>query len=358
MITGGPCQCPHWTGLEPLRADLLAFGAVRASELVAAAVDRLHRSYVFPDRVPAMEEALTTRLAAGAYEGLSGAALCAAVSEDAQAAGADRHLRVDWVDEADEVDWSDPAAQAGYWRQAALDNYGVYRVERLPGNVGYLDLRALDEAEGTAGAFTAAMAVLSHTSALLLDLSQNRGGASTGMAYVCSYFFPPEPVHLSDLHGRDHVQQQYWTWSYLPGARYLRPVWVLVGGATFSAAEEVAYNLQQLGRATVVGAVTRGGANHSDEFDLGEHVRMQVSVAYPVNAVSGTNWDGRGVAPDVPAEDAYPVAYRAALEAVLAELGDDPPAHARELRTEAAAALAGLSVGSPTETERPGTVAR
>ena len=314
--------------------------AVKAIELVAAAVERLRQSYVFPERVPDIESVLAERLASGAYVGLDGSDLCAAVSEDVRTAGRDRHLRVYWTDGTDPVvDWSDPEVLAEYWRQAALDNHGVYRVERLAGNVGYLDLRSVDEAEGTAATLAAAMALLANTSALLLDLRRNSGGAPTGVAFLCSYFFEPEPVHLNDIRSREGVQQ-FWTLPYLPGPRYGRPVWVLVGADTFSGAEEVAYNLQQRKRATIVGSTTRGGANPADGFALGEHVRIRVPVAYAMNPISGTNWDGVGVVPDVAAEDAYAVAYRAALHAVLADLGDDPPTHARALRTEAEEALA------------------
>ena len=42
-------------------------------------------------------------------------------------------------------------------------------------------------------------------------------------------------------------------------------------------------------------------------------------VARAINPVSGSNWEGAGVIPDieVPASDAFPVAYRRALSHVL-----------------------------------------
>ena len=57
--------------------------------------------------------------------------------------------------------------------------------------------------------------------------------------------------------------------------------------------------------------------------------------------MTGTNWEGTGVEPDVPvpAEQAYDVAYRRALEHVLAT--DTPDG----IRAEARAALAQLGDG-------------
>jgi C-terminal processing protease CtpA/Prc len=137
--------------------------------------------------------------------------------------------------------------------------------------------------------------------------------------------------------------RQYWTPAHLPAPRYLEPpVFVLTGPRTFSGAEEIAYNLQQLGRATVVGAVTRGGAHPTGEYWVAPRVTIRIPVARSINPISGTNWEGVGVRPDVevPEEDAYSRAYRLALEQVLDRLTDDP-VH-REVREEAIRALAEL----------------
>jgi hypothetical protein len=68
---------------------------------------------------------------------------------------------------------------------------------------------------------------------------------------------------------------------------------------------------------------------------------MAISVphARSVSPVTGTNWEGTGVTPDVDvaAAQAYDVAYGLALSHVLSL---DPPPPVRE---EAAAVLAGLS---------------
>jgi hypothetical protein len=93
-------------------------------------------------------------------------------------------------------------------------------------------------------------------------------------------------------------------------------VYVLVSSATFSGGEELAYDLKALGRATIVGEVTRGGAHPSAVLSVGDHVELRLPVARTVNPITGGNWEAVGVAPDIPApaDDAFDVAYRAIVD--------------------------------------------
>jgi hypothetical protein len=72
-----------------------------------------------------------------------------------------------------------------------------------------------------------------------------------------------------------------------------------------------------------------------------------VPFARSINPVTGTNWQGTGVVPDVavPAEQAYDVAYAKALEHVLASQDLLPPIE-REAR-EALALIAGEAEAAP-----------
>jgi C-terminal processing protease CtpA/Prc len=100
----------------------------------------------------------------------------------------------------------------------------------------------------------------------------------------------------------------------VPGPRYLdRPVYVLTSASTFSGGEQLAYDLQALGRATIVGETTRGGAHPSAVVSLTDHVELRLPVARSVSSVTGGNWEGVGVRPDVAAraQDALDVALEA-----------------------------------------------
>ena len=61
--------------------------------------------------------------------------------------------------------------------QMALNNFGFEKVERLPGNIGYLDLRAFMPPMFVGETAAAAMTFLANTDAVIVDLRQNGGGS-------------------------------------------------------------------------------------------------------------------------------------------------------------------------------------
>jgi C-terminal processing protease CtpA/Prc len=133
----------------------------------------------------------------------------------------------------------------------------------------------------------------------------------------------------------------------VPGPRFggTKPIWVLTSSTTFSGAEELTYNLQQLGRAVVVGERTKGGAHPREGFTVHPHLEASVPVQRARNAVTGTNWEGTGISPniEVPADSAFTEAYRRALEHVVAQ----PTAPGRrEVIEEARTALDALAVSA------------
>jgi hypothetical protein len=282
---------------------------------------------VFPDVAEVMAASLEERLRAGEYAGLGDqAALALQLTRDLRAVGHDKHLAVVWNPPGEAGEEPTEDSHPGAWQDdAAHTNFGFERVERLAGNVGYLDLRAFYPAEEAGELCAAAMSFLRRTLALIVDLRKNIGGEPSGVALLCSYFFAPEPVRLNDLYSRaDGGTQQWWTMPWLPGARYLnKPVYVLTSAFTFSAAEELAYNLQALKRCTVVGETTGGGANPGGFYRLTGGFEAFIPNSRAINPVTGTNWEGTGVAPDVqvPAEDAQVVAYRLALTHVVGLAG-------------------------------------
>ena len=240
-------------------------------------------------------------------------------------------------------------------RMGRLDNFGIRRVERLDGNVGYIDLRRMAVAANAGPAITAAMELVAGTYALLIDMRHNGGGAPDGVVFWCSYLFGEEkPTHLNDIfHADTGETRQFWALPYVPGTRYPdQPVFLLTSARTFSGGEDLCYTLQALGRAEVIGETTGGGAHPTRPFPVSAAVHIAVPFARSVNPVTGTNWQGTGVVPDVavPAEQAYDVAYARALERVLA-MDDVPPPVADEAR----GALAGLNGAGSAEPGPPVT---
>ncbi|GGS23098.1 hypothetical protein Snoj_24600 [Streptomyces nojiriensis] len=285
-------------------------------EIVERALDRITAGYVFPDKAVVIEAAIRGRLAAGAYAGLDGPALCGVVTADLQEVCPDKHLRLLWTDEPQSLDPVDEdGGEAAFLALLRAENQGIQRVERLEGNVGLIEIRWIASAVEGASAIGAAMQLVAHSSALVLDLRGCRGGAPEGAAMWCSYFFPDDQVHLNDIYDRtSDTTRQYWTVAHLPAPRYLdRPVHVLTSEGTFSGGEDVAYTLQAQGRAVLVGATTRGGAHPTARHAVAEHVLVTVPTARSINTVTGGNWEGVGVVPDVPvpAEQALETALKA-----------------------------------------------
>jgi C-terminal processing protease CtpA/Prc len=220
-------------------------------------------------------------------------------------------------------------------------NYFLNRAERLDGNIGYLDLRRMPDPANAGPAISAAMELVAGTYALIIDMRHNGGGMPEGVVFWCSYLLDGEPTHLNDIFRADTGEtRQFWALPYVPGTRYPdQPVYVLTSERTFSGGEDLCYTLQALGRAQVIGERTGGGAHPTRPFPVSPAVHIAIPFARSVNPVTGTNWQGTGVVPDVavPEAQAYDVAYARALEHVLAA-DDVPPPIADEARD----ALAGV----------------
>jgi C-terminal processing protease CtpA/Prc len=308
--------------------------------VIEEALALLCANYVFPDRAAAAADAIRRRRAAGEYDGLDEEALAGRLTADLYEVCADRHLRVRLRDPLPAEPTADELVAAGRER-LRLANYGIARVERLDGNVGYLDLRLVADPQVGGRAIAAAMELVSHTYALIIDLRRNRGGSPAGVIFWNSYLFPDDQTHLNSIYdGASGQTRQYWSLAYLPGERYLaRPVYVLTSGETFSGGEELCYNLKARGRATLIGETTRGGAHPTDVYPVSATVEITVPNARSINPVTGTNWEGTGVEPDlaVPAPTALAVAYRKALGYVLTA------AHSAAALAEARAASACLA---------------
>jgi hypothetical protein len=313
-----------------------------AREIVETALGLLRTFYVFPGQAGEAAAAIEASLAAGEYDGLDEDALAQRLTTQLQEVCHDKHLQVGTVRPR-------PGGQQRAARRQRPErrpwerrphNFGIHRVEWLDGNVGYLDVRGVADPGEAGPAIAAAMELVSGTDALIIDLRRNHGGSPHGVVFWCSYFFPDGGTHLNDiLHADTGETRQFWSMAYVPGSRYTgRPVYLLSSAETFSGGEDFCYTLQAQGRAEVIGETTGGGAHPTRTIPISATIAISVPFARSVNPVTGTNWQGTGVVPDiaVPAARAYDVAYRKALEHVLS-IGVPPP-----IAAEARDALAAL----------------
>lgn len=210
----------------------------------------------------------------------------------------DLHLRL--IHHPDGAPDLDGAAYDDHWsRQAQTSAGGVRRVERIAGNVALVELGPVIGHPTHAGEWLAAgMRLCAGARAVVLDLRECVGGTPDGIALICSHLFGSEPVHLLDVEDHRGVRQ-FWT---NPVRRRLGPdcpVAVLTSRRTFSGGEELAFHLQELGRACVFGERTRGGAHPRIGIRVHDELELALPVARPHSPRTGRNWEGDGVRPDV-----------------------------------------------------------
>jgi len=241
----------------------------------------------------------------------------------------DHHFNVLWSPLQPAASGANAAAALPHMSAEAQDRrsaYGFRRVEMLPGAIGLIDMRSFadfsfrKQDEPARNAVEAALALVSGADAIIIDLRNNGGGSPAMVGYLVSAFTLPDANIYNLFHSREGTESERPQDSY-PKPLLDVPLYVLISARTGSAAEATAYTLQAARRAVIVGEASGGAANPGGEFPVGEGFSVFVSTGTPVNAVTGTNWEGVGVKPDVPvpADHALERAQVLALEAVVAK---------------------------------------
>jgi retinol-binding protein 3 len=286
------------------------------AELVEGVAKAVAENYVFPDRGTKMAAKLRDGLKSGAYSSITEERIIAAkLTADLRSVSNDLHLGVHLAPAGKSEHEPSPMAQGDFARR---DNYAFRKIEVLAGNIGYLRLDLfLDMPEATRTA-DAAMAFLKNVDVLVVDLRYNHGGSPKMIAYLTSYLFA-QPTLLNTMMDRNgKIVEEYRTGD-VAGARLRAdlPVYVLTSSETFSGAEEFAYNLKNLKRATLVGETTGGGAHPVQGMRVSDRFIVAVPYERAVNPITKTNWEGVGVQPDVkvPADDALDKALDLARDA-------------------------------------------
>ena len=261
--------------------------------------------YVFPDSAEKMREGLIEKLSQGGYDAIDMPNRFAlALEKDLQAICHDHHLCImhnpararELIDmHSISPEKIATARQKGLNRQRDL-NCGFYKVERLTGNVGYLDLRFFADLEVGRKMADSAFSLLSNCQTVIIDLRRCYGGQPRTVQYYCSFFLK-ERTHLNTLVRRykRNPEDQYWSLAHVGGVPlYDQVVYILTSRFTRSASEEFAYNLKALKRAVLVGEVTRGDAHDEKEEVILDEFVLCLPDGRAVNPITKTNWEGTG----------------------------------------------------------------
>jgi hypothetical protein len=298
-------------------SDAAKSSANRAT--VSAVAAQIRTQYFAKDKAEQVAGMLEQQAATGAFDGYShGGDLATALTRQLQPL--DKHFAVQFRQALTQPARSMNGPGISMAQELQRQNYGFKQLEILPGNIGYLRLDQFAEPAAEAlQAADSALGFLANTSAIIIDLRQNGGGAPGMVGYLVSAFTAKDAAIYNEF------QQRQGTFSEAPARFYAKPrldvpLFLLISGRSASAAEGFSYTLQAAKRTTVLGEASAGAANPGGFFPAGEQFQVFVSTGSPVNPITQSNWEGSGVQPDiqVTAEQALEKAQLQALQQLLA----------------------------------------
>ena len=300
-----------------------------ASATIAEARKVLAERYVLPDTAAKLDAALRAAEQRGEFEGLSGEALADKMNAVLRTVTADGHLGVSYNPARSAAMLAEPQGDHDedhelppeYVRQIARANGGVERLERMPGNIRYMDYRGfMWDTPDAENAIRNAMEFLRGGDAIIIDIRRNGGGSPGAVAALASYFLPPA-TKLMRFEMRNMPGEASET-SAVPFSLADKPVYVLTSKGTFSAAEEFADHVSAFKFGTLVGETTGGGGFRNTFVPLPGGLVMSVSVGRAVHMVTGKDWEAVGIPPAiaVPADQALTRAQAEAMTVLAAKL--------------------------------------
>ncbi|MGW8390868.1 S41 family peptidase [Pseudoduganella sp. HUAS MS19] len=154
-------------------------------------------------------------------------------------------------------------------RKAATAGSPSFEFSMLPGDVAYVSLNSFDD-NSAADAWMAAFDEIAKSSALVIDVRRN-GGGNSEVGYKILSTLDDKAFLTSRWATRDY-KPAWRAWDKAqpmyaeapdavqpdPQRRYKKPVLVLTGAATFSAAEDFAVAFDVMQRGSLVGEATGG----------------------------------------------------------------------------------------------------
>ena len=286
--------------------------------------DLVATKYVLADKAAGFADEFRAKCAAGAYGPYTAAKdFAEKITADLVAITRDKHLnfRVIIPSDIGEKAAGSLHHPVRYFRLREKENAGFYRLDWIEPRIGYIDLRrfySFDQAKEMA---LAAMTFLANAQAIIIDIRENGGGSGD---YLSSYFLP-YPTQLSGSFSRQTgALTEFWTRQDIGMQPRLDvPLFILTGPNTFSASESFAYDMQSQKRATLVGEPTKGGAHSVDVFAIDDQFEFYISTERAISPVTGGNWEGTGVIPDIR------VPAAAALDAAVIEAKKAAEAYGR-----------------------------
>lgn len=203
-----------------------------------------------------------------------------------------------------------------YGTDALVNNFGFSEVKILKGNFGYIKLSEINISEKSLPTLYAAMRFISHTKALIIDLSNNRGGGSNVGAALESFFLPAN-IPLLEFVNRNGEKHMEKTVNWITEKKYNNPLFIITNNGTGSAAEAFAFSMKKQKRATIIGKRSAGAAHMNSWYVINNCLFVSISTGAPTVPGTETSWERIGIVPD------FEVDAGKEIDFILSNLKDD-----------------------------------
>ena len=265
--------------------------------------NKINEYYIFEDVANQLSEKLKSEIETKIFDNLTDQEFAKSLSSYLTKNGKDLHFNVLYRPSQEEEKKSIDEKEM-LKKYDAINkqwNYGFEKVIRLDGNIGYIEYTGFPEGNQSAQyILDATMNFVSNTNALIIDLRNNQGGDGKMVELFLSYFFDKK-IKLNETYTRyNDITTKSYTMQKVNGKKYLdKPVYILVNNKTISAAEALAYNLQQNKIAKIIGDKTYGAANPVKVFFIGNKYHLFIPISIEKNSITNTNWEHIGIDADV-----------------------------------------------------------
>lgn len=280
----------------------LVAGCPAHTDALEAAAAAVEQRYVDAGQGRAIAEDLRRWASEGRYPQACGevADFLSRVNRDLD--GHDPHFfmesRAEGAEDAAD-DWL--SAWRAEWRTV---NAGVREARVLEGNIGYIRISSWYPWDLARPKLEAALALTRDVDGLIIDVRGNGGGDALTVEHLVRALTDPQVSAVQAIQRRDGREVTPLPALELRQVDPALPLAIIVDRRSGSASEYLAYSLQALGRAEVIGSRSGGVASIIGEpRPLTGGFALAIPEARPVNLITESNWEGSGVRPDVPGGD-------------------------------------------------------
>jgi retinol-binding protein 3 len=306
----------------PAAAQGAAFDVAARRAVIDTVVALLDRHYVDADTGKLIGRVLADQAKSGAYDQVTDPFRFAEVlTNDLRAVNGDKHLLVQYDPShtamrpgPEGLRMMEPPGEQRARREVPPDmaaamrrgHFALGRVDVLPGNIGYLELRGFSGMKEAEDAIVDALRYVQYSDAMIFDLRRNGGGSAELVNFLISHFTGPDTLASLTVTNRSGGEKfTRYTLASVPGPRRTDvPVYVLTSGYTASAGEDFSFVLKNLGRATIVGQPTAGAGHNNAFLDAGHGFGISISFTRVSDPKTGAEWERIGVQPDVVVDQA------------------------------------------------------